>query len=165
MNASLSSSTANRPDRRSLWLYYWAPAFAWLILVAIFSNQPFSAFNTGHWLRQVLDFLHIQLSEPTFRVVHHWVRKDAHFFAYGILSWLLFRAFRQTDTLRSKWRWKWALLTLGICLLTASGDELHQSFTPGRKGSWKDVTLDMMGAGFFQLASIYAAFRKRSTRG
>ncbi|MBI2683735.1 MAG: VanZ family protein [Acidobacteriales bacterium] len=151
-------------EPRTLWLYYWLPAFAWLVLVALFSNQPFGAFNTGNWLRQLFDLLHIQMSEATFRVVHHFVRKGAHFFAYGILSWLLFRAFRKTDTEQKAWRWKWALLALGICLLTGSGDELHQSFTPGRTGNWKDVTLDMIGAVFFQLVMVFLAFRKPSVR-
>jgi VanZ family protein len=157
--ASLSPSPL---DRRRLWLRYWLPAFAWLVLVALFSNRPFGAENTVHWLRQLFDLLHLQMSEGTFRVVHYLLRKSAHFFAYFFLSWLMYRAFRQTDATPARWRWKWALLALGVCLLTAGGDEWHQSFTPGRTGSWQDVTLDMMGAGVFQLAALARAFRRPS---
>ncbi len=37
-------------------------------------------------------------------------------------------------------------MAVGVALLTAIVDELHQSFVPGRTGSPYDVLLDLTGA-------------------
>jgi VanZ family protein len=119
-------------------------------MVAIFSSQFFGATHTGGALVTLLSWLHVKLTIPQMNALHFGIRKFAHFFAYGVLSALFFRALRGPLP-STMWRMKWALLALAICLVTASSDEIHQLYTPGRGGSWKDVLLDMTGALFAQL--------------
>ena len=74
--------------------------------------------------------------------LHHFVRKNAHFLIYFVLGMLVVRAFRVSE-IRNK---KSILLALGICILYAISDELHQLFVPGRGAQVKDVLIDSTGA-------------------
>lgn len=109
-----------------------------------------SSSNTGAVLVSVLAFLKIKLSPAALNALHFAIRKAAHFTAYGMLSALFFRAARGPLP-NTMWRARWALAALAICVVTASADEIHQLFTPGRGGSGWDVLLDMAGALFAQL--------------
>jgi VanZ family protein len=135
--------------------WYWLPAIVWLAAVAIFSTQAFGSSNTGSVLRTVLLWLHLNVAEPQFEVLHYAVRKTAHFTAYGILGALFFRALRATDLHKVIWRWRYVLISLLICFVTASADEIHQTFTIGRTGNWHDVVLDMLGATFVQVTILF----------
>jgi VanZ family protein len=72
------------------------------------------------------------------------MRKGGHVVGYGILSILLFRAWRATLPMASnaKWAWRWANIALLGTALVASLDEWHQSYIPSRTGRWQDVVLD-----------------------
>jgi VanZ family protein len=63
---------------------------------------------------------------------------------YGILSVLLFRAFRATLPAMSdvKWTLRWATIAVLGTALVASLDEWHQTFIPTRTGTIRDVILD-----------------------
>ena len=142
------------------WLYYWAPALFWLATVALFSSRTLGAANTGTVLAWLLRTFHGALTAKQFVLLHGLIRKSAHFCAYGLLSALFFRAWR--GEVRSvRWRLSWAALALLVAFVTASGDELHQHFTPGRTGAVSDVALDMTGATFAQLMIFAATFGKR----
>lgn len=149
--ATLGSAAA-RPSR----LRHWLPAFVWLLTVAFFSSRSLGAENTGSILAQLLAWLNIKITPLGFQALHYFIRKCAHFTAYGILSALFFRAFRGSDLAANIWKARYALFALAICLVTASSDEIHQTFTPGRTGNWHDVALDMIGATFVQCAIMFA---------
>ena len=61
------------------------------------------------------------------------LKKTAHVTEYAILFWLTWRANRSL---------KHSLL---ICLFFALSDEWHQTFTPGREGTLRDVGFDSLG--------------------
>lgn len=143
-----------QPSRTRLFFWYWLPAIVWVALVATFSSSALGGAHTSTWMQKVLEIIGVNLTWPQFVVLHHLIRKSAHFTSYGILSVLLFRAFRGTGNPRRRWRMTWALPALSIAFLVASSDEIHQSFTPGREGMWQDVALDMMGATFAQIAIV-----------
>jgi VanZ family protein len=132
----------------------------WLATVAIFSSRSFGAQNTGTVLGWVLRTFHFSITVKQFVFLHLMIRKSAHFCAYGLLSALFFRAWRG-EVVMKRWRWRWALLALLVALLTASADELHQRFTPGRTGAVSDVELDMTGATFAQLVIVVFTARPR----
>ncbi|WP_435008337.1 VanZ family protein [Tundrisphaera lichenicola] len=50
------------------------------------------------------------------------------------------------------------LLAFSFCVLFAASDEYHQTFVPGRGGTWTDVLIDTSGAG---LAALIA-YRRRA---
>lgn len=80
----------------------------------------------------------------------HPIRKLAHFSEYacmGVLVYILWSQWlRQGKVLY--------LLTLLWVFLSATGDEFHQLFVPGRYGSFADVLLDTCGGAFGMLLCI-----------
>jgi VanZ family protein len=139
---------------RIFWLSYWLPALAWLGVIATFSTRAFGARNTGTILRWLLNQLQIQLSQSTFDTIHFFWRKGAHCFAYGVLSILMFRALRGTDTERTDWKPRYLVVSLIVCLLTGIIDETHQYYTTSRSGSANDVVLDFVAATFVQIVIL-----------
>lgn len=73
--------------------------------------------------------------------VEHPIRKMAHLTEYacmGVLVYIMLRPWRKRDK-------KLYLTVILWVMVSASGDELHQLFVPGRCGSMKDVLLDTVG--------------------
>lgn len=101
------------------------PAVLWAIVIFFLSSQ------------QVLPSLSLSTWDFVFK-------KTAHIFSYGLLYWLLFRAFRQTTNFTDLKLWTVPLL---ITLLYACFDEIHQTYTPGRHGTTRDIGFDALGCG------------------
>jgi VanZ family protein len=95
--------------------------------------------------------------QPTLPMLDtHWidaiVKNGGHFAAYFLLGALVFRAISLSRTSAT------GLLTaFFICVVYAIFDEVHQTFVPGRYGTWGDVVIDASGA----LAGIWTVFRSR----
>jgi VanZ family protein len=70
------------------------------------------------------------------------VKKGGHFFGYGLLAWLFYRALRQyfapSLTLR--------LVSAALAIAYGLTDEFHQTFVPDREGRLRDVAIDGVGA-------------------
>ncbi len=129
-------------DRHQL-LKAWIAAILWLIVIAIESTQYLSAHNTSRILYPVLHAL-FGLDWDRFTIWHFYIRKGGHVFGYGLLSILLFRAWRETLPAASSARWtlRWTNIAILGTALVASLDEWHQSFIPSRTGTVRDVILD-----------------------
>lgn len=140
----------------------WIAAILWLIVIAIESTSYLSANNTSHFLYPVLHFL-FGISYAHFDPLHHLLRKAGHVFGYGLLSILLFRAWRETfgTSGHRKWTLRWASLAVLGTALVASLDEWHQSFLPSRTGRWQDVVLDTSAAVGAQVLVFLYARRSR----
>ena len=142
--ANLPGGTDGRliSDRHHL-LKAWIAAILWLIVIAIESSAWLSAHNTGRILYPLLHFL-FGLSQASFPTVHFFIRKSGHVFGYGLLSILLFRAWRETLPAlgNPQWTFRWANIAVLGTALVASLDEWHQSYIPSRTGSIHDVILD-----------------------
>ena len=129
------------PHRHEL-LKAWIAATLWLIVIAIESTALLSAANTGKILYPLLHFL-FGLDWERFEDWHFYIRKTGHVIGYGMLSFLLFRAWRATfESDHVKWKARWAGLAVLGTAIVASLDEWHQSFIPSRTGRWQDVVLD-----------------------
>jgi VanZ family protein len=129
-------------DRHNV-LKAWIAAILWLIVICIESSALLSAHNTGRILYPVLYFL-FGMTHARFEHWHIYMRKGGHIFGYGLLSILLFRAWRETLPLarNAKWALRWATIAVLGTALVASLDEWHQSFIPTRTGTPWDVLLD-----------------------
>ena len=147
-------------DRHNL-LKAWIAAILWLIVIAIESTALLSASNTSRILYPLLHYL-FGLDWERFEVWHFYIRKTGHVVGYGILSILLFRAWRATLPAMSdtKWTPRWAAIAILGTALVASLDEWHQSFIPSRTGRWQDVVLDTC-AGIAAQALVFLWWRKR----
>lgn len=115
----------------------------WLIVIAIESTTWLSSEHTSRILYPLLHRL-FNLDFSQFEEVHFYIRKSGHVFGYGLLSLLLFRAWKQTLPAidASKWKVRWAGIAVLGTALVASLDEWHQSFLPSRTGTVRDVILD-----------------------
>lgn len=135
---------------------YWLPALTWTALIFFLSSGTFSAAQTGHILRPLLEWLFGAIAESRFELIHFLVRKTAHVIVYATLSALWFRAQRGP---RFGWQPSWALFALLVSLLVALADEFHQSFIPLRTGTPWDVLLDSFAAFLVQAAFAVSARR------
>ena len=96
----------------------WLPVFIWMGIIFSFSSIPSTKVSGV----SIVDFL---------------IKKSAHLTEYAILYILLLRATSKN----------W-LASAFILVAFASSDEFHQSFTPGREPTIKDVGFDSIGAFF-----------------
>ncbi len=81
---------------------------------------------------------------PFFDTAVTIARKLAHATEYALLYLLWYPALRMACPCLAKKRA--LLLALGITVLSAAGDEIHQLFVPGRAGLLTDVLIDTAGA-------------------
>ncbi|HTT19023.1 MAG TPA: VanZ family protein [Candidatus Sulfotelmatobacter sp.] len=138
----------------------WIALILWLIVIAIESTTYLSSQHTSRFLYPVVHFL-FGIDEATFEPYHAFLRKSGHVFGYGLLSILLFRAWRETLPTSSgtRWTFRWAnIAVLGTCLV-ASLDEWHQSYLPTRTGTVHDVILDTCAGIAAQLAIFVIYYR------
>jgi VanZ family protein len=141
----------------------WIALILWLIVIAIESTTYLSSQHTSRFLYPVLHFL-FGIDYASFEPYHVFIRKSGHVFGYGLLSILLFRAWRETlpSASGATWTFRWGSIAVLGTALVASLDEWHQSFLPSRTGNIHDVFLDT-GAGIAaQLALFLYHYRART---
>jgi VanZ family protein len=156
----------------------WLPAIFWIGIIMLESTPYFGADHTGSWLAAIVSplFGHSALKYVDF--VNHIMRKTGHFTGYGMLSFLLYRGWREITliqledrlkpalrtpeflkSLRRVWCARACTLAIFSTFLVASLDEFHQTFLPNRTGVFRDVLLDTTGALFFQAVILtFSAF-------
>lgn len=138
-------------NRRRVLLSAWIPAAICVVLIMMSSSDTFSSDNTSSFLRPIVERIFGPLANPTWHRLLYDIRKVGHFFAYGFVSVVFFRAWRMTFRLsRSYSAVTASLRAAAVALLStlalSGADEFHQSFLPKRTGSPFDVLLDMCGA-------------------
>jgi VanZ family protein len=139
----------------------WIAAILWLVVICIESTSYLSSHETSRILYPVLHFF-FGIGYAQFEPWHHVLRKSGHVIGYGLLSFFLFRAWRETFPRldNTKWNFRWAELAVLGSVFVASLDEWHQTYLPSRTGRWQDVVLDSSAAIAAQ-ALLYFALRKR----
>jgi len=152
---SNSSSTSPKPH----WLRAWWPALTWAALISILSTDSFSSDNTSRVILPLLRWLIPTLSPDTLELVHHLIRKSAHFTEYFIFFMLLYHGIRATRRTTLRWHWSWALIAWLIAAVYSVLDEVHQIFVPSRGPSPWDSLLDSTGA-FFALLVLFLLYRR-----
>ncbi len=139
------------------WLRAWWPALLWAAVIFVMSTDTFSAEHTGSILEPVLRWLLPSLTAEQFDVIHHYIRKSAHFSEYFVFALFLYRGVRGAHT---GWRWSWGLTALFIAAGYSALDEIHQAFVASRTASPYDSLLDSIGA-FVAIAVLYLWFQTR----
>jgi VanZ family protein len=125
------------------WLRAWWPALAWAAMIFVMSTDSFSANQTSHFFEPLLRWIYPSLTADQFDIIHHFIRKTAHFVEYFIFFLLLYRGVRGP---RHGWRWSAALVAWLIAAGYSALDEVHQIFVPSRGPSPLDSLLDSTGA-------------------
>lgn len=136
-------------------LWAWLPAIAWAGLIFVMSTDTFSSRHTASFFEPILRWLRPSLTPSQFEIIHHFIRKCAHFAEYFVFCVLLYRAVRGG---RTGWRWTWGITALLIAAGYSVSDEIHQAFVASRGASAYDSLLDSVGA-FVALSVIWLWFR------
>jgi VanZ family protein len=148
------------------WLWAWWPALLWAVLISVLSTDTFSAAHTGRIIEPVLRWLFPSISPDALELVHHVIRKSAHFTEYFIFFMLLYHGIRASRSNGRAWHWSWAAVAWLIAAVYSIFDEVHQIFVPSRGPSAWDSALDSAAAlvALFVLFLLYHR-SQRSGRG
>jgi VanZ family protein len=120
--------------------WYAAAAVLWMAFIFSLSSLPGAS-----------------LGPDTFTV--NFLKKFGHIMLFGVLSILYFSALSSG---KPAGRAVWTALAWSFFLtvLYAAADEYHQSFTPGRHASSRDVAIDAFGALVFLCFGYLGKSRK-----
>lgn len=125
---------------------FWLPVILWMLLIFYLSHQPGAASSelSSGVTDAIIKFASSFIPSADFNLdfLEHFVRKNAHFFAYFILGVFVLNALSRGKRMTV---FK-AGMALTICMLYAISDELHQYFIPGRSAEVRDVLIDSSGA-------------------
>ena len=152
----------------------WWPVLVWLGIIRLESTEAASSANTSGLLYALLSLLVPHINGQFVQEINEALRKTGHFVGYGILGTLVLFALRSTNRdrlaplllrrwgmyLHDFWRMEWAMLGMGVTVITASLDEIHQSFIASRTGRWQDVVLDTCGAAVLQIIIYFMSLRE-----
>ena len=139
------------------WLRAWWPALVWAVVIFIMSTDSFSAQHTASVFWPIVRWFKPNVTVHQFEIIHHYIRKTAHFSEYFVFCMLLYRALRGA---RIGWRWTWGVTALFIAFGYSALDEIHQAFVASREARISDSLLDSVGA-FFAFAILYLWLRYR----
>jgi VanZ family protein len=121
--------------------------------------------DPGRWLAVLAwaGFIFVLSAQPDLRVsplgdLELVVRKAGHLLAFGLLAVLLLWALAGAGVQRA---WQWSL---GLTVLYAVSDEIHQGFTAGRHPAAVDVAIDAAGAVALLAAAVLLPRLLRSRR-
>jgi VanZ family protein len=160
VNTATDPQHRRRLAKRRNLIRIWLPVLAWIGVIALESGFGSSA-NTGSMLYKAVAWIFGSVDLARFESFHHILRKCGHFFGYGILGYLWFRAF--TLSLGAS-RLACAAIAIGCTFAVASLDEWHQSFSSARTGQFSDVLLDTAGALLVVTIALLASARRREAR-
>lgn len=143
-------------------LFYWLPPVLWMMFFFPVGNRTLSSSFIFEVSTAVFRWLFPHASEAAVGVFYIIFRKSLHFIEYGVLAFLLYRAFRGPSVKR--WKPGWALRAGLVSIAYGFFDEYLQSFVPDRKGSPIDWGVDTAGI-LTILGTQYLNRKKTSDRG
>lgn len=110
--------------------------FVWLILIFLLSNQSGNISSSNS--QAVL--YHLNMNENAINIVHGPLREFMHGFEYFILAILIVNLLKQykMDNI--------IIISLMLCFIYSTTDEIHQLFVIGRSFEYKDVLYDFIGS-------------------
>lgn len=172
METKRSTNPSARNKRRlskaaAFCIISWAAVLIWMGLLFWLSSRPAELSNSdsGIITSAIVSFLDtlgvkgsINSENMTLTVL---VRKGAHFIGYLALTLLMLNALTATGRMDRRFCLpyaKLAAIAVVIAILYAIGDELHQSFVPGRAMRFGDVLIDTTAS--FAATLLYLRFKR-----
>ena len=138
--------------------FYWIIVFLYIGFIFSNSLQPgdISGAHSGiitTYVLPLLKYLHLNVE---YDVLHHFIRKLAHFSEYFFLFLLVILAIKKNDS-----KLKWLIIVL-FMIIVPSIDEYIQTFVNNRSGNLKDVLIDM--SGYLSSLTIYSVIKKARSK-
>jgi VanZ family protein len=124
-------------------LWFYLPLILWIGGIFYFSSEKGSISNSSRYLSPVFGMFFPKRNPDKLKIYHLYLRKICHFVAYGILAFFASLGFYNSPVFFAANSWYFS--TFLIVLLVASADEIKQSFSTNRIGSFFDVMLDCIG--------------------
>ena len=148
-NTSSSNEPSTRSFDRRIWLFI---ALAWCALIAATSSTVVLPHDFFAWIGS-----RVFTNDAAFRAFttfwrYGWfaIVKGWHAAEFAILFALVILSLDRLARSRPRQN---IVVALVLCLLFAVSDEFHQTFVPGRGGTWSDVAIDWLG---ISLAALLA---------
>ena len=138
----------------------WLLVIIWMIVIFSFSSNVAEESNSKSKkiAHTVVDIVEKEKNKKEKDIIvekaNKPIRKIAHGFEYCILGILLFLAL-STHNISNKKKY---IITLIICIIYASTDEIHQLYINGRYGDYKDVLVDTLGSS---IGLLFCCFGNR----
>lgn len=110
----------------------------WMIIIFIMSS--FNAEDSANQSNFIVNIISNILNIENVRLLSLIIRKLAHFTEYLILGFLTINMLNKNDISKKY------LISILICLIYATSDEIHQIFVPGRACQIKDILIDSVGS-------------------
>lgn len=110
----------------------------WMLLIFIMSScDATESTNQSNFIVNIItDIFKIENIE----LLSFIIRKLAHFTEYLILGFLTINMLNKNDISKKY------LLSILICIIYATSDEIHQIFVPGRACQIRDILIDSIGS-------------------
>lgn len=110
----------------------------WMLLIFIMSS--FDATDSSNQSNFIVNIISNILNIENARLLSLIIRKLAHFTEYLILGFLTINMLNKNDISRKY------LISILICIIYATSDEIHQIFVPGRAYQIRDILIDSIGS-------------------
>lgn len=110
----------------------------WMIIIFIMSS--FDATESANQSNFIVNIITNIFKIENIEVLSFIIRKLAHFTEYLILGFLTINMLNKNDISKKY------LLSILICIIYATSDEIHQFIIPGRACQIKDILIDSIGS-------------------
>lgn len=115
----------------------------WMGLIFYLSNQTGSVSGTesGHILYNILNFFHVSNIDSVIEIIHNPIRECMHAFEYFVLGILVMNVLSNNNIKNNI-----IIISVSLCFIYATTDEIHQVFVPNRTFEYLDIFLDLVGS-------------------
>lgn len=110
----------------------------WMLLIFIMSS--FDATESANQSNFIVNIITDIFKIENIELLRFIIRKLAHFTEYLILGFLTINMLNKNDISKKY------LLSILICIIYATSDEIHQLFVPGRACQLIDILIDSIGS-------------------
>ena len=110
----------------------------WMFLIFLMSS--FDATESTNQSNFIVNIITNIFKIENIEVLSFIIRKLAHFTEYLILGFLTINMLNKNDISKKY------LISILICIIYATSDEIHQIFVPGRACQIRDILIDSIGS-------------------
>mgnify|MGYP002535108124 FL=1 len=110
----------------------------WMLLIFLMSS--FDATESTNQSNFIVNIITDIFKIENIELLSFIIRKLAHFTEYLILGFLTINMLNKNDISKKY------LLSILICIIYATSDEIHQIFVPGRACQIRDILIDSIGS-------------------
>lgn len=109
-------------------------------MLLIFTMSSFDATESTNQSNFIVNIITDIFKIENIELLSFIIRKLAHFTEYLILGFLTINMLNKNDISKKY------LLSILICIIYATSDEIHQIFVPGRACQIRDILIDSIGS-------------------